>query len=159
VIATLLVAGRGADGAGDADGDAGAGAGAAADKRGRAAQRDLFDGGQPIELTEETRTLLVGSARGYGFRAAPDLSVTTPAGRRFARVADGDELIAAGEAAGKEALCLARSGKGLRFPLGEVSELAGAGRGVILMRLDPKDRMVGCVAAEKKAKLVADMEG
>ena len=159
VIATLLVAGRGADAAGEADGDGAAGTAGAADKRGRGAQRDLFDGAQPIELTEETRALLVASARGYGFRAAPDLSVTTRAGRRFARVADGDELIAAGEAIGREALCLARSGKGLRFPLDEVSELAGAGRGVILMRLDPKDRMVGCVAADKKAKLVADIEG
>jgi DNA gyrase subunit A len=154
VVTSMLVTGRGpeAEAAGDEE---------AAPKAKGGAQRGLFDEkATVIELSDETRTILVASAGGYGFRAAPDLSVTTRAGRRFARVADGDELVSIGEPGGPEVYCLARSGKGLRFPLDEVSELSGAGRGVILMRLEPKDRIAGVVAAAKKgAKLVADMEG
>src|SRR5262249_6183581 len=123
-------------------------------------QGDLFAAAKEvIELTEETRTLLVASARGYGFRAAPEMSVTTRAGRRFARVAPGDELVSVSEPRGREVLCLTRGGRGLRFPLGEVTELAGAGRGVILMRLDAADRLLGTLVPEAGEKVVAAMQG
>ena len=126
------------------------------------AQRELFAGGEGgeevIELIAETRPILVASARGYGFRAAPDLSATTRAGRRFARVADGDELVSIGALDGAEVFCLTQRGKGLRFKLDEVAELSGAGRGVILMRLDEVDRLLGALAPVKKSKLVAQME-
>jgi DNA gyrase subunit A len=98
------------------------------------------------------------SARGYGFRAAPDLSVTTRSGRRFARVADGDALVAITAVEGPEVVCLTRMGKGLRFPADEATELSGAGRGVILMRLDDDDRVVGAVVPPAKAKLSVAME-
>ena len=128
----------------------------------RAGQGDLFSGGgkgEVIELIDEARPLLVVSAGGYGFRAAPELSVTTRAGRRFARVADGDELIAVTSPDGPEVLCLARSGKGLRFPIGEATELSGVGRGVILMKLDDKDRVVGAIVPPAKTKLFVQIEG
>jgi DNA gyrase subunit A len=101
----------------------------------------------------------VVSAAGYGFRGAPELSTTTRAGRRFARVAEGDELIAVTALDGPEVICLARSGKGLRFPLDEATELSGVGRGVILMRLDERDRVVGAVVPPPKTKLLAAIEG
>jgi DNA gyrase subunit A len=128
----------------------------------RAGQGDLFGGGgkgDVIELVEEARPFLVVSAAGYGFRAAPELGVTTRAGRRFARVAEGDELIAVTSPDGPEVLCLARSGKGLRFPIDEATELSGVGRGVILMKLDDKDRVVGAVAPPLKTKLFVAIEG
>ena len=56
-------------------------------------------------------------------------------------------------------ICLARSGKGLRFPADEATELAGVGRGVILMRLDDKDRVVGAIAPVAKSKLLVAIEG
>jgi DNA gyrase subunit A len=133
-----------------------------ADAKGkRAGQGDLFGGGkgEVIELVEEARPFLVVSAAGYGFRAAPELGVTTRAGRRFARVADGDELIAVTPPDGPEVLCLARSGKGLRFPIDEATELSGVGRGVILMRLDDKDRVVGAIVPPPKTKLFVQIEG
>jgi len=128
----------------------------------RAGQGDLFSGtgkGEVIELVEEARPFLVVSAGGYGFRAAPELATTTRAGRRFARVADGDELVAVVPPDGPEVLCLARSGKGLRFPLDEATELSGAGRGVILMKLDPTDRVVGAVVPPPRSKLFIQIEG
>jgi DNA gyrase subunit A len=103
--------------------------------------------------------LLVVSAAGYGFRTTPDLTVTTRSGRRFARVADGDELVAVTGVEGPQVVCLARSGKGLRFPVEEATELSGAGRGVILMRLDPKDRVVGALVPAPRSRLVVTMEG
>ena len=128
----------------------------------RGGQGDLFTAGgkaEVIELVEEARPFLVVSAGGYGFRAAPELSTTTRAGRRFARVADGDELIAVTSPDGPEVLCLARSGKGLRFPLDEATELSGVGRGVILMKLDDKDRVVGAIVPPPKSKLFVQIEG
>ena len=154
VIASMLVSGAGAIGE-DARADENGRSGA----NGRGAQGDLFAGAEVIELADETRPILVASARGYGFRAAPELSVTTRAGRRFARVADGDELVSIDEIAGKEVVCLTRAGKGLRFPVDEVAELSGAGRGVILMRLDGEDRLLGALSTTPKAKLFAAIEG
>ena len=122
-------------------------------RRGKKKQGDLFDAGDVIELTEQTRPILVASAGGYGFRSAPDLSPTTRSGRRFARLGTGDELVSIYDVQGKEVFCLAKSGKGVRFALDEVTELSGVGRGVILMRLDPKDRLLGAVPGDKKASL------
>jgi DNA gyrase subunit A len=121
-------------------------------------QRELFSQGE-TPAAEGGRPLLVASAQGYGFRTSPDLSVTTRAGRRFARVADGDELVSVDDLRGDEIVCLSRSGKGVRFAADEVSELAGVGRGVILMRLEASDRLVGAVSAAAKTALVATLEG
>jgi len=130
------------------------------DAKGKRSQGDLFGGkAEVIELVEETRPLLVVSAAGYGFRTAPELAVTTRAGRRFARVAEGDELIAVTSLDGPEVLCIARSGKGLRFPVDEATELSGVGRGVILMKLDDKDRVVGALVPPAKSKLLVAIEG
>ena len=74
-----------------------------------------FDDEEVIELVEATQPILGASARGYGFRAAPDLSLTTRSGRRFARVAPEDELVSVHDLSGTEVLCLAKSGKGVRF--------------------------------------------
>ena len=159
VLTSLLLA---APGAADEEKEPEPEAPPARGKGKRAGQGDLFSGGKSedvIELTEEAQPFLVVSAGGYGFRGAPELSTTTRAGRRFARVADGDELIAVTSLDGPEVICLARSGKGLRFPLDEATELSGVGRGVILMRLDDRDRVVGAVVPPPKSKLLVAIEG
>ena len=122
-------------------------------------QAELFDRGEAIELAQEARPMLVASARGYGFRAAPDLTTTTRTGRKFAKVAAGDELVACEEINGSEVVCLASDGKGLRFALKDVAELSGVGRGVILMRVDPKEKMLGALSVTPSTKLVLDMGG
>ena len=121
-------------------------------------QGDLFDG-EVIELLEPARQLLVASASGYGFRTTPDLLPTSRSGRRFARVPTGDELVSITDSEESVIFCLARSGKGVRFSTSEVTELSGVGRGVILMRLDAKDRMLGAVAADKTAQLEIGIAG
>ncbi len=110
-----------------------------------------------IELTEEVLTVLVATAGGYGFRATPDLTETTRAGRRLARVGDGDEIVSVDIVSGAVAIVATARGKMVRFPLDEVPELAGPGRGVILMKPDAKDddRIIGALALGKKDEFLA----
>jgi DNA gyrase subunit A len=100
--------------------------------------------------------VLVATARGYGFRATPDLSETTRAGRRLARVAEGDAVVSVEPVTGPMVV-IATGRKMLRFPLDEVAELGGPGRGVILMKPDD-DRVVGALALGKKETFVAVTE-
>src|SRR6185369_7458804 len=83
-----------------------------------------------VELTDEVLTVIVATAKGYGFRAAPDLSETTRAGRRLARVGEGDEIVSVERIEGPQVVVATARGKMLRFTLGDVPELAGPGRGV-----------------------------
>lgn len=122
-------------------------------------QVELFDRGAVINLAQESRPMLVASARGYGFRAAPDLTTTTRAGRKFAKVAAGDELVVCEEIVGPEVVCLASGGKGLRFPLKDVAELSGVGRGVILMRVEDEERLLGALTVGSASKLLIGMGG
>jgi DNA gyrase subunit A len=115
------------------------------------AQGSLFapaPGGTPA-------TIIVATARGFGFRATPDLSETTRAGRRVARVAEGDEVVSIEPVAGKTVVVAAASGKMLRFPIDEVAELSGPGRGVTLMKPAADSRIVGALALSDKADFLA----
>ena len=100
--------------------------------------------------------ILVATARGYGFRAEPDLSETTRAGRRVARVGEGDEIVSIEPVLGPIVVVATKRGKMLRFAIEEVAELSGPGRGVILMRPDKDDdRVVGALALAKDDLFVA----
>src|SRR5262245_23437846 len=99
--------------------------------------------------------ILVATARGFGFRATPDLGETTRAGRRVARVADGDEVVSVEPVLGKTVVVAAASGKMLRFPIDEVAELSGPGRGVTLMKPGADSRIVGALALPDKADFLA----
>jgi DNA gyrase subunit A len=102
---------------------------------------------------------LVATARGMGFFCRPDLSETTKSGRRFARTKDGDEVLVVSPAADGDTITAATAdGKVLAFPADELPELSGPGRGVILMRVDKSDRLVGavCHALDRPPIAVAD---
>jgi DNA gyrase subunit A len=88
---------------------------------------------------------LAASARGMGFFCRPDLDETTKSGRRFARTKDGDEIVVVALAPGDTITGATAAGKVLVFAAAELPELAGAGRGVILMRVDKSDRLIGAV--------------
>src|SRR5262249_13242996 len=83
-------------------------------------------------------------------------SETTRAGRRLARVGEGDAVVAVEPILGPSVV-IATGRKMLRFPLDEVTELSGVGRGVILMKPDD-DRVVGALALGKKGAFVVVME-
>jgi DNA gyrase subunit A len=60
-------------------------------------------------------------------------------------VKDEDRVVTASPGEGDTITAASEGGKVLTFPAEELPELAGAGRGVILMRLDAGDRVVGVV--------------
>jgi DNA gyrase subunit A len=125
-----------------------------------AAARLLREGGgepQPVLPGLQSNAVLVATAKGYGFRAEPDLSETTRAGRRIARVGEGDEIVSVEPVRGSIVVVASRRGKMLRFDLDEVAELSGPGRGVILMRpsKEADDRIVGALALAKNATFLA----
>ena len=83
-----------------------------------------------------------------GFRFRPNAEETTRNGRRIARLAVDDEVVSVGPADSAHTVCATAAGRLLAFATEETGELSGAGRGVILMRLDSDDRLVGALTAK-----------
>ena len=112
-------------------------------------------------IAREGESYLLATARGFGFRFSPDLSETTRAGRRVARVSDGDAVVSVMPVRGAQIVCAAARGKMLRFPASVLPELSGAGKGVYLMRPGADDdRIVGAIAPRKGAAIfVTTAEG
>jgi DNA gyrase subunit A len=102
--------------------------------------------------------VLVATARGFGFRTTPDLSETTRAGRRLARVGEGDAVVSVVPVMGNVVVVATARGKMLRFALDEVAELSGPGRGVTLMKPDADDAIVGALAVGRKSRFHAIMD-
>jgi DNA gyrase subunit A len=104
---------------------------------------------------EAAPSFLVATAKGYGFRCAPDMSETTRAGRRLARVGSGDEVVSVEPILGPAVVTATAKGKMVRFVTDEVAELSGPGRGVILMRPASDDRLVGALALPEPSTFLA----
>jgi DNA gyrase subunit A len=88
---------------------------------------------------------LLATAQGMGFRFRPNLEETTRSGRKVARLSDDDEVVSVELVHSGRAVCVSAAGKMLAFPVEDVSELSGPGRGVILLRLDEDDSLIGAV--------------
>jgi DNA gyrase subunit A len=88
---------------------------------------------------------------GYSLRFSlhPFVEPSTRSGRRFARPADGAEVVGVSRVSGKETVIVAtREARGLLCPVEEVNYLSGPGRGVILIKLDSaSDRVLGFIAS------------
>jgi DNA gyrase/topoisomerase IV subunit A len=116
-------------------------------------QGELFPAGASKEAAPEAAPEaatvgpphLLATAQGLGFRFRPNLEETTRKGRKVTRLTDDDEVVSVEPVGGGRVVCVSRAGKMLAFPAEDVSELNGPGRGVILMRMDDEDRMVGAV--------------
>jgi DNA gyrase subunit A len=77
------------------------------------------------------------SKNGFGMRFGFDVhrELSTRAGRRFAKPADGDELVGVALAADKDVLCVVTSdARALLCKAEEIPELANPGRGVIVIK-------------------------
>jgi DNA gyrase subunit A len=104
---------------------------------------------------EAAPSFLVATVKGYGFRCTPDMSETTRAGRRLARVGSGDEVVSVEPILGPAVVTATTKGKMVRFVADEVAELSGPGRGVILMRPAADDRLVGALALPEPSAFLA----
>ncbi|MET3139615.1 topoisomerase-4 subunit A [Undibacterium sp. GrIS 1.2] len=103
-------------------------------------------------------TLLLASSAGYGFTAkASDMVGRMKAGKAFMTLDVGDEplqptLVAEDASA---IACLSEKGRLLVFGLAEIKQLASGGRGVILMELEPKEKLLAAQAISQKGVRVA----
>ena len=112
-------------------------------------QPELFD--QQTDAVPEGPLYFLATAQGMGFRFRPNLDETTRNGRKIARLAENDEIVSLEQLRHARVVCATQAGRMLAFPVEDVSELSGAGRGVILMRLDKDDRLIGAVTTSPGA--------
>jgi DNA gyrase subunit A len=87
---------------------------------------------------------------GYALRFSlePLVEPSTRTGRRYARPAEGADVIGVARVTGTETLIAATAqGRGLLCKAGEVNYLSGPGRGVILIKLNDDDRVLGFIAS------------
>ncbi|HEX2877502.1 MAG TPA: DNA topoisomerase (ATP-hydrolyzing) [Polyangiaceae bacterium] len=120
-----------------------------------------------VSEREGKRPLTYGVAAtsdGYSlsFGLAPFLEPSTRAGRRYAKPADGAEVVGVGKASGKElAICATKQGRALISPVDDINYLSGPGKGVVLVKLDDKDdALVGfLVTKDKNQALTLESSG
>ncbi len=93
---------------------------------------------------------LAVTSDGYSLRFSlePFLEPSTRAGRRFARAPEGAEVVGVSRVTGSETVIAAtREARGLLCNVDEINYLSGPGRGVILIKLDKADRVLGFIAS------------
>ena len=94
---------------------------------------------------------LAATSDGYSMRFSfePFLEPSTRAGRRYARTAEGAEVVGVARIEGGETIIAAtREARAMICKVEEVNFLSGPGRGVILIKLDSKaDRVLGFIAS------------
>jgi DNA gyrase subunit A len=82
----------------------------------------------------------------FGLEAFVEPSTRT--GRRYARPADGAEVVGIAKVTGPEVLIAATAGaRGILCRVDEVNYLSGPGKGVILIKLSDQDRVLGFIAS------------
>jgi DNA gyrase subunit A len=95
---------------------------------------------------------------GYSLRFSlePFLEPSTRAGRRFARVAEGAEVVGVARLAGGEVIIAAtRQARAMLCKADEINFLGGPGRGVILIKLQKQDdRLLGFIASTGDRDLI-----
>lgn len=92
-------------------------------------------------------TLAISVTRkGYGFRfnLDPHRELSTRSGRRYARVAEGDEVVGVLPAGQKQVLCMVTAAaRALLCKADEAPELANPGRGVTMIKVAEDDEVLG----------------
>jgi DNA gyrase subunit A len=106
-------------------------------------------------------TGLAVTRRGMALRfpLEPHLEPSTRAGRKFAKLAEGDEIAAVllcplepDPDKSEYVVCAAtRNGRGILCELASINLLAGPGRGVQLLKLDEDDDLLGAAIVRRKA--------
>jgi DNA gyrase subunit A len=98
--------------------------------------------------------MIAVSGRGFGLRfdVEPHRQASTRSGRRYARPAGGDEMVAVLPVSGDgDAIALAtRSGHVLTTKVGEVNKLENPGKGVTVIKTGADDRVIGVKVGRSK---------
>jgi DNA gyrase subunit A len=107
---------------------------------------------------------LAVTRHGYGLRFNLDVhrELSTRAGRRFAKPADGDEIVGVTVAGSDNVVCvITAEARALLCKVDEIPELANPGRGVIVIKADAEDYVVGFGVGRPRDKelLIAETDG
>jgi DNA gyrase subunit A len=90
--------------------------------------------------------VIVATANGYVLRTpfAGYRTESTKAGRRYVKLEEGDKVVMARQVGDETGVMLAsRGGHVIHFPIDQVNVLAGVGKGVIGIKLEPGDECIG----------------
>jgi DNA gyrase subunit A len=101
------------------------------------------------------------SKGGFGLRFALDShrEISTRAGRKFAKVVDGDEVVGIVKAPdGKVLTVITEKGRAIFCKTSDLPELANPGRGVAVIKLDEDDGVVGVAVSAPKEKDACEVE-
>ncbi len=104
----------------------------------------------PAEAEAPPVHALAVTSDGYSLRFAfaGFVEPSTRAGRRYARVPDGAEVVSVSRVTGDETIIAAtREARAMLCGIEEVNFLSGPGRGVILVKLGADDRVIGAIAS------------
>ncbi len=113
------------------------------------------------DYAPETHAVAVTSD-GYSLRFGIQgfVEPSTRAGRRFARLSKGAEVVGVLPIHSNETIIVAtRKARALLCPVEEVNYLEGTGRGVILIKLGKGDRVLGFIAAANKSDALTVVTG
>ena len=94
---------------------------------------------------------VAATSDGYAFSIgiAPFIEPSTRTGRRYAKPAEGVQVVGVSLVRGKEVVMAAtREGRALFCTVDEVNYLSGPGKGVLLIKLEDNDALVGMKAAK-----------
>ncbi|HZH02187.1 MAG TPA: DNA gyrase C-terminal beta-propeller domain-containing protein, partial [Myxococcaceae bacterium] len=101
--------------------------------------------------------LIAVSRRGFGLRfaLAPHAEISTRSGRRYARPAKDDELLGVSPVGEKDLLTVVTEKTyALVCKASEVNELSGPGKGVVVIKLAPDDKVMAFLVGAKKDGLL-----
>ena len=120
---------------------------------------ELESGTQPLHYFAgpASATLLLCSSGGYGFLASVETMTSRPkAGKAFISCAEGESICKPSHASGTSGgqplnpathvACASTAGRILTFEIKELKQMAGGGRGLMLIDLDDKDTLAGAAA-------------
>jgi DNA gyrase subunit A len=96
-----------------------------------------------VKPAEENYLAITKNGYGLRFAIAPHTEASTRAGRRFAKVAEGDEIVDVKPAAEEGVLVVVSETHTLVCDVAEVNILANPGRGVTVIKTDDNENVVG----------------
>ena len=127
---------------------------------------ELESGTQPLHYFAgpASATLLLSSSGGYGFLATVETMTSRPkAGKAFISCADGEAICKPSHASGTSGsaslnpathvACASTAGRILTFEITELKQMAGGGRGLMLIDLDTKDTLASAAAYTRSVRI------
>jgi topoisomerase-4 subunit A len=109
-------------------------------------------------------TMLLSSSGGYGFLASVETMASRPkAGKAFISCAEGETICKPSHVSGTSGslplnpathvACASTAGRILTFEITELKQMAGGGRGLMLIDLDDKDALAGAAAYTRSVRI------